>query len=136
MDSLFGGTERETQPSGGSAIEGLNQLRLALATQTASGDITQSMRGYIDKVLIPSTMNTAIAMGLGRAGAATDMISNAVLSQGTGFLQALLSGVPAGAQGGTTTERRVPGIADWVGLIQPIGQGIDWISKIFGGSEK
>ena len=131
FDSLFGGkksksTTTTAAPTVDPTIAALNSLKLNLATQTAAGGISSSMAGYINKVVIPSTVNTLTAAGLGRSGAVGEAVANATLSQGTQFIESLLSGVPSGLMpgGGTTTSTTTPGGLDWLQALIGIGGGV------------
>src|SRR3990167_5745908 len=123
MDDIFGGggggggggkttTETQFDPT----IQALNALRFSMAQQVASGGIPSAMGGYLDKVVIPSTINAMTAAGLGRSGAIGEAVAQATLSQGTDFLKALLTGIPS-EQAAKTSESYSPGVFDWLGLI-------------------
>ena len=107
----WGGTQtRRDEPD--PSAKSLNQLRANLAQSVASGDWS-GMQGFFDKVLIPRTMGTLTAAGLGRSGALGEAVANAQLQYGTEFLSALLSGVPFG---GEQEQQYEPGIMDWLQL--------------------
>ena len=107
--SDWGGTQKTSVEQDPSA-QSLNQLRAKLATSVAGGDWS-GMQGFFDKVLIPRTMGTLTAAGLGRSGALGEAVSNAQLQYGTEFLSALLSGVPFANQ---QEQQYEPGIMDWL----------------------
>ena len=122
MDDIFsggsggGGGTTTTDVQFDPTIQALNKLRFQLAQQVISGGLPSAMSGYLDKVVIPSTMNAMTAGGLGRSGAVGEAVSQATLSQGTDFLKALLTGIPS-AGAARTSESYSPGIFDWIGLI-------------------
>lgn len=106
-------------------LQALNTLRLNLAQQTATGGLPASMTGFIQNMLIPSTVNQMTAAGLGRSGAVGEAVSGAVLGQGTNFITSLLGGGGGGGgvpSGGTTSTQ--PGAADWISLVAPILVGL------------
>ena len=117
----WGGTQR-TRNEPDPQAQSLNQLRAQIAQGVASGD-WQGMQGFFDKVLIPRTMGTLTAAGLGRSGALGEAVANAQLQYGTEFLSALLSGVPFG---GEQEQQYEPGVMDWLGL------GVDVFTGLMG----
>ncbi len=138
--SWFGGgasgkTKTQTtanQPIVDPTINALWNLRLGLASSTAAGDLSSGMKGYIDKILVPSTTNTMTAAGLGRSGAVGEAVSNAVLGQGTSFIEALLGGymppgMMSGGQNVTTTHQ--PGALDWLGTLGQAAGGFGTLMK-------
>ena len=113
-------------------INALWNLRLGLASSTAAGDLSSGMKGYIDKILVPSTTNTMTVAGLGRSGAVGEAVSNAVLGQGTSFIEALLGGyMPPGMMSGgqTTTQTHQPGALDWLGTLGQAAGGFGSLMK-------
>lgn len=99
-------------------IQALQTARLGLAQNLMSGDIPSMMTGYLNKVLIPGTMNSLTASGMGRSGAVGESVSNAIFSAGTGMLTQLLTGVPGSTPSATKqTSNYDPGFFDYFGSI-------------------
>ena len=141
MDSFFsGGAGSKTKTTGtfDPSIEAYYALKTMLASQTAAGGLPASMKGYIDKIVVPSTVNTMTAGGLGRSGAVGEAVSNATLSLGTQFITALLSGSPSTIPT-TTTAQTTPGALDWLGALAnivglwgkggPFGSTYSWLTS-------
>jgi len=113
-----GETTVQSQIAFDPTIQALQTARLGLAQNLMAGNIPSMMSGFLNKVLVPSTMNAATAGGMGRSGAVTEAVSNAIFSQGSGMLTQLLTGVPGSTP---STEKQKsgyePGFFDYFGSI-------------------
>ena len=128
-DSFFGSTTQQT-------TAGTLDPTFASLFGTRQGVINQVLAGaipspdYLNKIVIPSTMNTLTASGLGRTGAVGEAVSKATLGAGLQLLETLLTGIPAPIGGGTTTGTRSPGLQDILGLA---GGGLQGLGQFLGG---
>ena len=128
-DSFFGTTTQQT-------TAGTLDPTFASLFGTRQGVINQVLAGaipspdYLNKIVIPSTMNTLTASGLGRTGAVGEAVSKATLGAGLQLLETLLTGIPAPIGGGTTTGTRSPGLQDILGLA---GGGLQGLGQFLGG---
>ena len=90
-----------------------------------AGGLPQVAKGYMDKVVIPTTMNQAIAMGLGRSGGAEEAVANAAWAPGVDIMKLLL-GLPPVQTQQTIKKKQEPGIFDWLGAAMGLaGTGLD-----------
>ena len=127
-----GQTSVKSQISFDPTIQALQSYRLEMAKKLAEGGLPAGMEGYLNKVVIPSTVNTMTASGLGRSGAVGEAVSQASLSQGTGMLTALLTGIPGSTPSTTKqTSGYEPGFFDYFSSIMG---AICWLGRaIYGG---
>ena len=126
MDSLFSGgagSKSKTQTANvfDPTLQALNALRLGLVTQAVAGGLPAAMGGYINKYVVPNTVNTMTASGLGRSGAMGEAVAEATMKYGTDFITALMSGTPSQSpQQVSSTAQTVPGVLDWLSALGPI----------------
>ena len=128
-DSFFGTTTQEK--TGGSldpTFASLFGTRQGVINQVLAGAIPSP--DYLNKIVIPSTMNALTVSGLGRTGAVGEAVSKATLGAGLQLLETLLTGIPAPIAGGTTRETKSPGLQDILGLA---GGGLQGLGQFFGG---
>jgi hypothetical protein len=113
----------------------LEEQRAGLAGNLLQGGIPAGLQGVLEKTVIPSTMNTLTAGGLGRSGAAGEAVAQASLGQVTGLIQSLLTGVPQAAAGMTKqTTTKEPGVFDYLRLVGDVAGGFCWHARaVFGG---
>ena len=91
--------------------------------QIMSGGLPQVAKGYMENVAIPTTMNQATAMGLGRSGGAEEAVANAAWAPGVDIMKILLGLPPYATE---TTKKQRPGIFDWLGgALGLAGTGLD-----------
>lgn len=126
-DSLFSGGSSTTASASSS-----NQFTTPhqdILTSILAGGLPSVAKGYLDKVVIPTAMNNATVMGLGRSGAALEAVTNSAWQPGTDLLHILL-GLPSLSTGQTTVQRqqqrRSPSPIDMVSSILGLAAtGID-----------
>lgn len=117
-DSLTGSTKRKVK------YENPYQ---DLLNSVMAGGLPSVAKGYMDKVAIPTTMNQATAMGLGRSGGALEAVANQAWKPGVDIMQTIL-GRPLSPT--ETTDSRSMGVFDWLGALTGIaGTGLDLYNK-------
>ena len=113
-DFFFGkkdkGSKGQFDPYG----QELEQWKLGVGNMLTSGQYPS--QEYINKVVIPSTMNQSILMGQGRSGAATEAVSHATLGANYELLKAMLGGIgpPSTLQPRSGSGSRDVGAFDWL----------------------
>lgn len=129
---ILGGS-RAAPPSQAALFQALRSSKnpVALLRQLAQQQETPQgfMPEFFKRVLIPNTLNTLTAAGLGRSGALGEAVANTQMAYAGDFLKALLTGVPssqAGTPAQTTTQKFQPGVVDWLGL------GLQAAGSLFG----
>lgn len=103
-----------------------------MASSVASG--TAISPDYINKIVVPSTMNQMTAGGLGRSGAMGEAVSQATLAPQVQLMGDVLRGVPSGGYG--TPGPHQAGLFDWFSQIAHLGEaagaGYTGYKQIFG----
>lgn len=122
--SLGGGSTQKGTVGYDPNLMKLEEQRAGLASTLISGGMPAGLQGVLEKTVIPSTMNTLTAGGLGRSGAAGEAVAQASLGQVTGLIQSLLTGVPSAATGMTKqTTTKEPGVFDYLSLVGNVAGG-------------
>ena len=128
-DSFFGSTtQQSTARTLDPTFASLFGTRQGVINQVLAGAIPSPE--YINKIVIPSTMNNLTRAGLGSTGAVGEAVSQATLGAGLQLLETLLTGIHAPMGGGTTTGTRSPGLQDILGLA---GGGLQGLGQFLGG---
>ena len=111
-----GGSEGQFDPYG----QALEQWKLGVGNMLTAGQYPSPE--YINKILIPTTMNTSIAQGLGRSGGATEAVANAVLGANMDLFKAMLGGIggPSALPGRAGAKERDIGAFDWLDKLGPL----------------
>ena len=117
-DFFFGQKDKGTQGQFDPFGQQLEQWKLGVGNMLTSG--LYPSQEYINKVVIPSTMNQSILMGQGYSGAATEAVGNATLSANYELLKAMLGGI-----GSPSTLQPRAGATRDVGAF-------DWLDKLLG----
>ena len=105
--------------------------------QVMAGGLPSVAKGYMENVAIPTTMNAATKMGLGRSGGALEAVAHEAWKPGVDIMHTIL-GLPG--QPVSQTKKKTPGMFDWLGLGAGLGKtGVDtgafnWMSNLFKGS--
>ena len=101
----------------------LEKWKLGVGNMLTSG--LYPSQEYINKVVIPSTMNQSILMGQGYSGAATEAVGNATLSANYELMKAMLGGIgsPSTLQPRARTTRDV-GAFDWLDKLMGYGRAV------------
>ena len=98
--------------------QALEQWKLGVANMLTAGNYPSPE--YINKILIPSTMNTAIALGGGCSGMATEAVANAVLGANTDLFKTMIGGIGSASGLAGTGNRRDVGAFDWLDKLGPL----------------
>ena len=115
---MGGSTKQKNKIAFDPSLERLEATRANLVTQLISGGMPAGLQGVLEKVVIPQTMNTMTAAGLGRSGAMGEAVAQASLGQVTSLIQSLLTGVPTAAVGPKETRTsKTPGVYDYLSLV-------------------
>ena len=117
-DFFFGKQNKGSQGQFDPFGQELEKWKLGVGHMLTSG--LYPSQEYVNKVLIPSTMNQATLMGQGRSGAATEAVGNATLSANYELLKAMLGGI-----GSPSTLQPRAGASRDVGAF-------DWLDKLLG----
>ena len=118
-DFFFGkkdkGTKGQFEPTG----QALQNWKLGVAQMLSAG--LYPSQEYINTRVIPSTMNTLTASGLGRSGAVGEAVAGATLDANLELFKAMISGIgqPAVLPGRGTGQRDV-GAFDWIEKLAPL----------------
>ena len=126
-DSFFGTTQQTTTRPSDVTFQSLFGTRQGVINQVLAGAIPSP--DYLNKIVIPSTMNTLTMSGLGRTGAVGEAVSKATLGAGLQLLETLLTGIPAPGGSTQTTSQRA-GLQDILGLA---GGGLQGLGQFIGG---
>lgn len=111
---MFGGTTQKTK---------YDLPHQDLLQQIMAGGLPQVAKGYMENVAIPTTMNAATAMGLGRSGGALEAVANTAWAPGVDIMKILLGLPPSPTE---TTKKQQPGVFDWLGgALGLAGTGLD-----------
>lgn len=98
-----------------------------LLNSVMAGGLPSVAKGYMDNVAIPTTMNQAVKMGLGRSGGALEAVANTAWKPGVDIMNAILGLPPQRTQ--QTTQRQM-GAFDWLGAATGLaGTGLDLWNK-------
>ena len=115
METLFGGSSSrpEFDPRGQANEDLWNRLASSIIGGTAISP------EYINKIVIPSTMNTMTAAGYGRSGATGEAVANATIAPQVELLKVLAGTYPHVASG--TRSRSTGGIFGNQGILGGLG---------------
>lgn len=101
----------------------------ALLDSVMAGGLPSVAKGYMENVAIPTTMNAATQMGLGRSGGALEAVAQTAWQPGVDIMK-ILMGRPLTPSRTTTTAKENKGAFDWMGDILGLGAtGLDLYSK-------
>ena len=84
-----------------------------LLNSVMAGGLPSVAKGYMENVAVPTTMNAATRMGLGRSGGALEAVANTAWKPGVDIMQEILGLPPRMTE---ETTKKTPGAFDWLGL--------------------